>query len=179
MAFKKLGIDFRAEPSNVDERFRDRPTSPRELTALLSKMKAESVAGRLSASIILGFDSVGYHDGRILEKPKSREEALTRLRALSGSAFDFFTGVCIIADDEKRETRSTVVVTTVFMRELREWEIDKYLDHDRAFSTYSMGFDPLGYYSSTFIDRIAGSYNNILYGIPLEEIIKSLPDIGI
>jgi septum formation protein len=172
-----LGIDFKSEPSNVDEQFRDRPTNPRELTALLAKMKAESIAARHSATMIFGFDSVGYHNGCILEKPKSREEAFNRLKTLSESSYDFYTGIYIITDAEV-ENHSIVVMTTVFMRKLLEWEINKYLNQDSNVFSYALGFDPLGYYSSTFINRITGSYNNILYGIPLEEIVKFLPKIS-
>ena len=45
-AFKKLGVDFIAEGSNVDEEHADRPTDPVDLIQYLAKLKAEAVAQR-------------------------------------------------------------------------------------------------------------------------------------
>ena len=45
-AFKKLGIDFVAEGSNVDEENANRPADPVELTKYLARLKAEAVAQR-------------------------------------------------------------------------------------------------------------------------------------
>ena len=49
-----------------------------------------------------------------------------------------------------------------------EKEIETYLNQDKFYNTYALGYDPLGHYSSTFAERIEGSYNNFLRGIPLE-----------
>jgi len=73
--FGYLGIPFEAEGSNVDESQLERK-NPEELVKNLSKLKAEAVAKNHSDAIVIGMDSVTFFNGQILEKPKSREDAL-------------------------------------------------------------------------------------------------------
>lgn len=176
-AFRMLEIDFLAEGSNVDEKFDGRPDSPEDLVKHLAKLKAENVAERHKEGIVIGFDSVGWFNGEILEKPASREEATQRLKTLSGNTHEFFTGIHIINLDSG-QVLSEVVKTIVHFRELTESEINKYLDQDSRYNTYALGYDPLGNYSSTFAKNIEGSYNNFLRGIPLESIVEMLKTVG-
>jgi len=177
-AFKFLGLDFIAEASKVDEYTDSRPKDPDNLVKYLAKLKAGAVAKNHSEGIVVGFDSIGYFEDSILEKPKSREEGFARLQMISGKNFQFCTGVHVINVPDG-QTFSRVVKTEVSMRELSDNEINKYLDQDPNFNTYALGFDPLGHYSSTFISNIEGSYNNLLRGIPLEVIVEMLSSAGI
>lgn len=177
-AFEMLGLDFVAEGSNIDEDFEGRPSAPNDLVKQLSKLKAESVVKNHSEGVIIGFDSVGWFNNFILEKPKSREEAFSRLKSLSGNSFDFYTGVHIINISDSK-VLSKVVKTIVDLRELTDSEIDKYLKQDSNYNTYALGFDPLGHFSSSFVEKIEGSYNNLLRGIPLEAIVEILKEMGV
>lgn len=172
-----LGIKSESFGSDIDERFAGRPEDPKELVLTLSRLKAESVAANFTGGIIIGLDSVGYFNRNILEKPKSREESFTRLKAFSGNSLQFFTGIYLINLDNG-EKLNKAVETSVNVRELTEAEINKYLDQDPKYSTYALGFDPLGHYSSTFVTRLEGSYNNFLRGIPLETIVEMLIESG-
>lgn len=176
-AFELLNLEFVTEGSNVDEYFDERPNNPEELVLHLAKLKAEAVAKNHKSGIIVGFDSVGFFNNGILEKPISREEAYERLKSLSGNNHQFYTGIHII-NLETQQTLSEVVKTDVFLRNLKEIEINKYLDQDSRVKTFALGYDPLGMYSSTFINKIEGSYNNLLRGIPLETIISMLFKVG-
>ncbi|OQA04155.1 MAG: Maf-like protein YceF [bacterium ADurb.Bin400] len=176
-AFKFLDLDFVAEGSDVDEYFSGRPSDPKVLVKLLAKMKAESVASRFDSGIVIGFDSVGCYNGQILEKPKSKQEAFDRLVMLSGNSHDFHTGLCLINLDTDQAI-SDIVSTKLYVRNLNKPEIEKYLSQDKRYNTYALGYDPLEHYSSTFIDRIEGSYNNFTRGIPLERIVELLSRIG-
>jgi septum formation protein len=175
-AFEMLGIPFEAESSKVDEYFDGRPDDPEALVLHLAKLKTEAVAkSHAEASTVIGFDSVGWFDGKVLEKPQSREEMVERLRAMSGNSYQFFTGIHII--DESRIV-SRAVKTDIVMRKLTDSEINWYLDQDSNYKTYAQGYDPLGTYESTFIKEIHGSYNNPLRGIPLEVIVEMLQEVG-
>jgi len=70
-AFGFLGIDFEVEGSEIDESQVPR-NNPEELVKQLSKLKAEAVAKNRPDAIVIGMDSVGYFNGKILEKPKSK-----------------------------------------------------------------------------------------------------------
>ena len=172
-AFKMLRIEFKAAGSEIDEDFFGRPDKPQELVKELAKRKAEAVAGKYTDEIVIGFDSVGWFQNKILEKPKNHEEAYERLMIMSGKAFQFFTGICII-DTITGEKQQRVSITEAQMRNIQTAEIEKYLEEDRNFTTYALGFDPLGHSSAGFIEKINGSYNNILRGIPLELIMDML-----
>lgn len=176
-AFKFLNIEFTAEASEVDEDFKGRPSDPKELVQELARRKAESVGKRHSEGIIVGFDSVGCFDDMILEKPKSREEAFLRLKRLSGNTHMFYTGIHVI-NIEDGKTLTKVITTKTFIRKLTDDEINKYLDQDPNFNTYALGYDPLEHYSATFVEKIEGSYNNLLRGFPLEAIIPMLKKLG-
>lgn len=176
-AFKQINLDFISQGSEVEEYFKGRPNNPRELVETLSRLKAEAVAERHNDGIVIGFDSVGAIEGKILEKPKSMEEEFIRLRSVSGKHCEFYTGVHMININNAKEL-SRVVTTDILMRRLRDVEIKKYLDEDPKFHTYALGYDPLGNYSATFAKSIYGSYNNLTRGIPLEDVIEMLFKIG-
>ncbi len=176
-AFKFLELDFYAEGCDIDENFPGRPDDPKKLVLLLAKMKAEAVAKKHLDGFIIGFDSVGLFGDKVLEKPATRQEALERLRQLSGETFYFYTGL-YLKNLSTGQTANELVETKVFLREISDLEINKYLDQDPNFKTYAVGFDPLGHYSSTFVSKIEGSYNNFLRGIPLEKITALLFKVG-
>ncbi len=175
-AFAFLGVDFEARGSNIDESQVKR-NNPEELVKELSKLKAEAVAKEYSDAIIVGMDSVGYFNGKILEKPKTKEETFHRLRSLSENNHQFYTGIYMI-NISTGQSLSKVVKTEVFMRKLTDSEINKYLNQDPNYKTYALGYDPLGHYSSTFVQKIEGSYNNLIRGIPLEIIVEMLGVLG-
>ncbi|MFA7717107.1 MAG: Maf family protein [Candidatus Absconditabacterales bacterium] len=176
--FKKLGLHFVGEGSNVDEYATERPTNPEELTKHLARLKAESVAQNHKTGIVIGFDSVGYFDGKILEKPTSREEGFARLQAMAGNTFSFYSGVHMI-DITTGKTLSRCVQTDNTMRKYSDSEINKYLDNcDEKYKTHAHGFDPSNYYSMTFIDTIVGNPMNVMMGIPLSAIMEMLKELG-
>ena len=174
--FQNLDIPFEAVGSNVDESQAERK-SPQELVKELSRLKAEAVAKDYPNAVVIGMDSVGCFNNRILGKPKSKEEAFQRLKALSGRNHQFYTGVHII-NTASDKVVSRIVVTEVFIREISEEEISKYLDEDPRFNTYALGYDPVKHISSSFVRRIEGSYYNLLGGIPIETIVEMLKEVG-
>jgi len=175
-AFGFLGLNFEAEGSKVDESQVER-NNPEELVKQLSRLKAEAVAKNHVDAIVIGMDSIGYFNDQILEKPKSKEEGLERLKSLSGRKFEFYTGIYII-NTSNRITTFKVVKSELFMRELQEIEINKYFEQDPNYNTYALGFDPLKNISSSFITKLVGSYNNVLRGIPLEVFPEMLSKVG-
>jgi septum formation protein len=173
--FKYLGVPFEVEGSNVDELQLERK-NPEELVRELSRMKTEAVANNHKDAIVIGFDSVGFLNGSILEKPKSKEDCFKRLTTLSGNSYQFYTGVHMI-NNFSAKTISEVAITNVFMREISEGEINRYLKEDPNFNTYSLGYDPVKHISASFTKRIEGSYYNLLGGIPLETVIEMLEEV--
>jgi len=175
--FDTLGLEYVAQGSDVDEYFEGRPENPADLVKELSRLKAESVAKRFSEGIVLAFDSVGFFDGEILEKPKSKEDAFQRLKSLSGETHYFFTGIHMI-NLEARTTLSDAIITEIEMRNISESEITKYLGQNNRYLTMALGYDPLESFSSSFVCKVEGDYNNITRGIPVARVMKMLKEIG-
>jgi len=175
-AFGFLGIDFETEGSKVDES-KVEMNNPKELVQQLSKLKAEAIAKNHPGAIVIGMDSVGYSNGKILEKPKSREEAFQRLKNLSGKSYEFYTGVYMV-NILTRKAATKVVKSKVFMRKFSDDDIKRYLDEDPDYNKYAHGYDIKNKISSSFVSKINGSYNSALMGIPLEVLPKMLSEIG-
>ena len=175
-AFGFLGIDFETEGSKVDES-KVEMNNPKELVQQLSKLKAEAIAKNHPGAIVIGMDSVGYSNGKILEKPKSREEAFQRLKNLSGKSYEFYTGVYMV-NILTRKAATKVVKSKVFMRKFSDDDIKRYLDEDPDYNKYAHGYDIKNKISSSFVSKINGSYNSALMGIPLEVLQKMLSEIG-
>ena len=176
-AFKFLGLDFISQGSNVDEYTAARPTKAEDLVGYLAKLKAEAVAKNFTDGIVMGFDSVGAFNGKILEKPRSRAEAFDRLKALSGHEHFFHTGLHFI-NIKTGQVATRVITTRIEMRDLSEAQINRYLDEDPRYATIAIGFDPVSHLSAAFVKNLYGSYNNYLRGIPLEAIGELLIDVG-
>jgi len=175
--FENLEIDFICESSNIDEYHEGRPVDPSELTKYLARLKAETVSKNHCKGIVIGFDSLGYFNNEIIEKPKSKEEAYNRLKNLSGNLYEFYTGIHMI-NLETGKSITDFSYTKVYIRDLKIHEIEKYLEQDSKYNTYATGFDPQNHYSSTFAEKIEGSYNNFLMGLPLEKVIVMLKKLG-
>jgi MAF protein len=175
-AFGFLGIPFESEGSNIDESLVKRD-NPEKLVLQLAELKSRAVAKNHNDSIIIGMDSVGWFNGKILEKPKSKEDAQLRLKFLSGNKYKFYTGIFMI-NTASGKFVNRLVETKVFVRKLSEEEIRKYLEEDPGYNTYALGYDPLAHSSSAFNEKIEGSYNNALRVIPLEIIPEMLFGLG-
>lgn len=170
--FSYLDIPFEAEASNVDPVLVLR-SNPKKLVLELAKRKAEAVAQRHGDAIIVGFDSVGYFKGNILEKPKDKKQAYLRLRNLSGKRHRMYTAVYAINTlTDKRAFE--IVRTDVWFRKLSDNEIREYVKSDHNLMTYCLGYDPEQGVSATFIKKISGSCQNLLNGMPVEVIPKLL-----
>ncbi len=136
--------------------------------------KAADVAGRVpGGTVVIAADTVVVLGGRIMEKPKSVEEAQGMLRALSGQVHQVMTGVCVRGPSKGGEgvVRSMVVSTDVEFKVLPEEEIEAYVASGEP-------MDKAGAYAiqgraAYMIRQIRGSYTNV-GGLPLTELEEVL-----
>lgn len=165
---RHLGIEFTAVSSNADESHPEN-CNPGELVCLLSKRKADAVKCG-EDDIIISADTVVSYNGKILEKPKSRGEAIEMLTILSESCHQVYTGVTV------KNSQKTVVdfsVTDVFFRKLTPDEIQSYVDTgDPMDKAGAYGIQELG---CMFVEGIHGDYNTVV-GLPLGKLLVILRD---
>jgi septum formation protein len=102
-------------------------------------------------------------------KPHSREEAVQMLKTLSGRTHEVITAVTV-RDKDHCETVSDS--TRVHFRELREEEIDYYIDTFRPYDKAgAYGIQEwIGYAAITGID---GSFYNVM-GFPVHKVYEEL-----
>ena len=97
---RNITPDFTVQVSQVEENLAP-GTSPGEAVEQLALRKAQAVL-RLQPDpedcIVIGSDTVVAIDGRILGKPRSREECLGMLEALSGREHTVYTGVALLGE---------------------------------------------------------------------------------
>ena len=107
-----LGIDFEVRTiSGIDESY---PHTLRgeDIPVFISGKKAEAYRQTMAENeMIITADTIVYDNGRVLGKPKGREEAIEMLHELSGHAHEVITGVTIVA---KQKTVQFASTSTVF-----------------------------------------------------------------
>ena len=157
---EELGLDFEAISPDVVEN--DDSKDPVVRVEGNAEMKARSMEGR-PGRIIIGADTVVFHDGEILGKPGGAGEAAQMLRKLSGKSHRVYTGVSVLnSDTGEHLTRHEE--TTVWFRELDDETIEAYvgigepLDKAGAYGIQGKG--------GALVERIEGSYSNVV-GLPM------------
>lgn len=174
---EQMGVSFEIITSKCEEVITS--TNPEDVVKELSKMKAEDVAKEIQApAIILGADTVVAHNGRILGKPKDKEDAIQMISSFAGQEHHVYTGVCIIIKEEdgSEEIISFAEGTKVVVYPMTEQEILDYVEsgecNDKAGSYAIQGlFAP-------YIKEIDGDYYNIV-GFPIAGIYQRLKEKGI
>lgn len=170
---KQIGLEFRVVVSNSEEHTKE--TEPAKVVMDLSAQKAQAVADLLetrkeSFDLIIGADTVVACDGRILGKPKSREEACNMLKMLQGRSHEVFTGVCLICK-KIGEKKCFFEGTRVVFCPMTDEEISTYVDTldpmDKAGSYGIQGF------CARYISGIEGDYNNVV-GLPVCRLYQEI-----
>lgn len=167
---ESAGLEVAVEPVAVDETpGPDEP--PAEMAERLARAKAWAVE-REDDDPILAADTVVALQGAVLGKPLDDADARRILRRLSGEEHEVLTGYCV---RYRGQERTGVVRTQVWFRSLRDDEIDRYVKTGEA-------SDKAGAYgiqgaAGPFVDRIAGSYTNVI-GLPLAEVLWELEDLA-
>lgn len=165
-----LAIDFTLAPTlEIEETYPD-GLAPEEVAPYLSKLKAGAYRAILDKNeIVITADTVVVNGGKVLGKPKDKDEAKMMLRSLSGHSHKVITGVTIMSTD--KETTFSAE-TEVEFASLTEDEIDFYVDHFNP-------VDKAGAYGiqewigCIGVKSIKGSFYNVM-GLPLHRLFDEL-----
>lgn len=176
---ENIGVKFDIVVSMADESKIKRDIAPDVLVRELAVLKAVQTAKEIKGEhFVISADTVVYHDGKILEKPKNEEDAKHMLRSLSGDRHSVYTGVCVLKMPECRAECSTEK-TDVYFRELSEETIEKYvktgepMDKAGAYGIQEKG--------ALLVKKIDGDYFNVV-GLPLgllSDIFKNEFDVDL
>jgi len=166
-----LDVDFRVDTSRpVDEIVPD-GLPAEETPAYLSRLKAQPyLAGLKADEVLVTADTVVILGGRVIGKPKDKDDARRILRELAGRTHKVITGVSIGRPDGSLTTFSET--TEVEFDALTAGEIDYYVDR------YSP-LDKAGAYGiqewigAAAVKGIRGSFYNVM-GLPIHRLYSAL-----
>ena len=154
---------------------------PSQVVEELSAQKAEDVYQQYEKKnagdfLVIGSDTVVAADGKILGKPKDKEEAYQMISMLQGKAHQVYTGVTLLIKKDGKKIRKTfhecsdVHVYPMCKEEIREY-IATGEPMDKAGSYAVQGF------FARYIDGLKGSYANVM-GLPVHLVYQELKKLG-
>jgi septum formation protein len=169
-------IECRVVHSNVDEEqakesLESEGASPLLISKNLAELKSTKVSSKFPNEIVLGADSVVSLDNKLINKPRSRDEALDILKELNNSTHNLISSVCISKNGAMiwNYTDSSELK----MKNLTENQIKVYLSKIKtdtllAYGVYQVEADGLNLFES-----IKGDINSIM-GLPVKKIKEYL-----
>ena len=120
-------------------------------------------------SIILAADTIVVLNGKIIGKPKDREEAVNILTDLSGQKHIVITGVGIKQNEKEIAfADSTDVYFHKLTKEQIEFYVDKYKPYDKA-GAYAIQ----EWIGVVGIKSVKGDFYNVM-GLPVSRVVKEL-----
>lgn len=171
--FDKIGWKYEIITSTAPEK--SNSTNPEEYVKDLARDKAKSVESQINdKAIIIAADTIIYMDGKIYEKPKSKEEAFKNLKEMSGKTTYAITGTTI-NDLYKNKVISFSDTVEVKLKNINDDEIRWYVENEENLLNIS-GYAMLGK-ASLFLDKVNGDYNT-LFGISPSKIYDKLKELG-
>lgn len=164
-----LGISFEVMKKEVDETFPPE-LKGEEIALYLCRKKAEAYSEELRTGIILiTADTIVWLNGKAINKPAGRNEAITMLKELSGKRHEVYTAVCIKSLKKQFvfSCRTDVYFKRLYLKEI-EYYVDRFHPFDKAGSYGAQEF--IGYIG---IEKIDGSFYNVM-GLPVKEVYEYL-----
>ena len=172
----RLSVSFDVEAPAVDEAPQTGET-PCATALRLARLKALAVAARHRDAVVIGSDQTATLDGTtVIGKPGTHERAVAQLRAASGQALVFHTGLSVVRLATGFE-RTLVVDTRVRFRTLSDAQIERYLQREPAYDCAgSAKSEGLGI---SLLEAIEGGDPTALVGLPLIALTGLLGAAGI
>jgi septum formation protein len=165
---QKAGYCFEVIPPREEAEDKVHGTeNPKELVTRLSYQKAADVALRVETGMILACDTLVEAEGKVIGKPRDREDARLILSLLRGKKHWVHSGLCLWNRPQDRRWQA-VDTTELEMDRLSDQQIEEYLESELwRGKAGAFGYqDRLGWVQ---VNR--GSESNVV-GLPMERLEK-------
>jgi septum formation protein len=175
------GVPFEAVGADLDEEAAKRGLEaagfdPRGIAEELAQLKALSVNGA-AGDLVLGSDQVlERDDGTMLSKPRSRDDAMAQLRALSGRTHLLHSAAVVVEDGQSVWWHCETVA--MIMRRLGDAFLEAYLDREYEAIRWSVGGYRIEGLGAQLFEKVEGSHFAIL-GLPLLPLLGYLRERNI
>ena len=175
----KYNIDNEVIVSNVDEEeikesLLNEGADPLSISKNLAEIKSIKVSNRNPDRYVLGADSVISLNKELINKPSSREEALSILKKLNNSKHYLISSVCIAKNGAMiwNHTDSSELK----MKNLSDGELSSYLSKIKTKTLLAYGVYQIEADGLELFEYIKGDKDSIM-GLPIKEIINYIKRI--
>ena len=142
---------------------------PLEISKNLAEIKSTQVSNKHPDQLVLGAYSVISLNNELINKPKSREEALKILKKLNNSKHNLISSVCISKNGSMIWNHSDS--SELKMKNLKEVELIDYLAKIETKTLLAYGVYQIEAYCLELFEYIKGDQDSIM-GLPIKDIIN-------
>ncbi len=172
----KNGIEAMVFPSNLDEESVKKSllkenANPEIISKNLAEIKANKISQKKNDKLVLGADSVIDLNGKIISKPKNRDDALKILRELNGKTHHLISSVCISKNGDMIWNYTDKA--SLSMKEMLDEELKIYLSKIKNESLYAYNVYQIEGEGKNLFSKIDGDKNTIM-GLPIKKIKEYL-----
>ena len=170
----KYKIDNEVMISNVDEdevkkSLLEEGANPLLISKNLAEIKSVKVSKNKPDRLVLGADSVISLNDKLINKPKSRDEALSILKKLNNSIHYLISSVCISKNGSMIWNHSDK--SELKMKNLKDSELKKYLDKIKTETLLAYGVYQIEAEGLNLFEYIKGDKDSIM-GLPVKQILN-------
>ena len=170
----KYKIESNVVVSNVDEEqikeaLLSENATPLTISKNLAEIKSIRVSDKHPDRLVLGADSVISLNNKLINKPKSRREALEILKELNNSKHYLISSVCFSKNGAMVWNHSDQ--SELKMKNFKEEELIKYLDKIKTETLLMYGVYQVEADGFNLFEYIKGDKDSIM-GLPIKQIIN-------
>ena len=171
---QKNNINPEVIVSNVDEDEAKKSllvegASPLIISKNLAELKSIKVSRKNPDRLVLGADSVVSLNNQLINKPKTREEALTILKKLNNSKHYLISSVCISKNGSMIWNHSDQ--SELKMKNFKDEDLVKYLEKIKTEILLAYGVYQVEAEGLDLFEYIKGDRDSIM-GLPIKQIMN-------
>ena len=167
-------------PSNVDgDQVKDSllavGASPTLVSKNLAELKSVKVSNKYPDQLVLGADSVISLKSELINKPRTRQEALESLTKLSGSVHFLITSVCISKNGAM--IWNFTDQSELKMKKLSQKNLTNYLEKIETKTLLAYGVYQIEAGGMDLFETVQGDRDSIM-GLPIKQVIDYIKTIS-
>ena len=167
-------MDCEVIVSNVDEdevknSLLAEGADPLIISKNLAEIKSIKVSTNNPNKLVLGADSVISLNNKLINKPRSRDEALKILKKLNNTKHELISSVCISKNGAMIWNHTDT--SELKMKNFQDKELIEYLNKIKTETLLAYGVYQVEAEGSQLFEYIKGDHNSVM-GLPINDIIN-------